>query len=325
MPSSHAFPRPDVARSSNWLKRGGEHDDDTRPEHNGRRSSTLAAGVVRVRFASMRRGAKPIPSVTCGAPAVAMHPAAPLDPPRRAFPDRVGVHDQSDHHRRIVRRAAVAVGAIRSQKRRQIELADRVDHESREVVLGQPLPQAGRQQQDLLAITRQEVLRHPAIVLNDPDETPIRRPTASPNAPTQPSAPAASDRSTPPTRHLAGSRTPDPTNASAACPKHANRDRPRPAPQTACADPRRHLRAPKAHDIARRARICATATMESDSHIRTVWQAVVRRQVEQRTSLERSPSAVPAVQLVGRDAMPARREHRSRVGLPLRSAPGAPS
>ena len=51
------------------------------------------------------------------------------------------------------------------KERGQIELADRVDHEPREVILGQPLAQARRQQQLLLAITRQEVLRHTGIVL----------------------------------------------------------------------------------------------------------------------------------------------------------------
>ena len=96
---------------------------------------------------------------------------APLDPPRRTLPDRVRVHDQRHHHRRIVRRAAPPVRAIGSQERGQIELADRLDHKPREVILGQPLAQARRQQQLLLAITRQEVLRHPGIVLNRPDDT----------------------------------------------------------------------------------------------------------------------------------------------------------
>ena len=80
--------------------------------------------------------------------------AAPLDPPRRALADRVRVHDQRHHHRRIVRRATPAVPPIRSQERGQIELADRVDHKPREVIISQPLTQARRQQQLLLAITR---------------------------------------------------------------------------------------------------------------------------------------------------------------------------
>jgi hypothetical protein len=39
--------------------------------------------------------------------------------------------------------------------------------------LRQPLAQARRQQQLLLAITRQEVLRHPDIVLTPPDGAPL--------------------------------------------------------------------------------------------------------------------------------------------------------
>ena len=49
---------------------------------------------------------------------------------------------------------------------------DRVEHEPRKMVSGQPIAQARRQQQLLLAITRDEVLRHPGIVLNPPDDTP---------------------------------------------------------------------------------------------------------------------------------------------------------
>ena len=65
------------------------------------------------------------------------------------------------------------VGAIGSKERGQIQLADRVDHKPGEVILGQPLAQARRQQQLLLAITRQEVLRHPDIVLTPPDGAPL--------------------------------------------------------------------------------------------------------------------------------------------------------
>ena len=87
--------------------------------------------------------------------------AAPLDPPRRPLPDRVGVEQQRDHHRRIVRRPAPPVVAIAGQERRQIHRLDGVEHEPREVILRQPLAQTRRQQQLLLAITRDEVLRHP--------------------------------------------------------------------------------------------------------------------------------------------------------------------
>jgi hypothetical protein len=58
------------------------------------------------------------------------------------------------------------VGAIGRVKRSQIHLLDSVEHEPREMLLGQPLPQARRQQQLLLTITRDEVLRHPERLLN---------------------------------------------------------------------------------------------------------------------------------------------------------------
>jgi hypothetical protein len=51
--------------------------------------------------------------------------------------------------------------AIGGQEIRQIHRVDSVDHEPREVILGQPLPQTRQQQQLLLAIARDEVLRHP--------------------------------------------------------------------------------------------------------------------------------------------------------------------
>ena len=99
--------------------------------------------------------------------------AAPLDCPRRAHPDRVGVDEQRDHHRRIVRRATPTVVAIARVERPEIHLADGVKHKPRQMPLGQPIAQARRQQQLLLAITRDEVLRHPEIVLNPPDTTEV--------------------------------------------------------------------------------------------------------------------------------------------------------
>jgi hypothetical protein len=111
-----------------------------------------------------------------GRPTGADHPkrhvvvAATLDRPRRAHPDRVGVDEQRHHHRRIVRRPAPPVVAITGLERRQLHLGDRVEHEPRQVLLGRPLAQARRQQQLLLAVTRDEVL-HRRIVLNRPDAT----------------------------------------------------------------------------------------------------------------------------------------------------------
>ena len=61
------------------------------------------------------------------------------------------------------------VDPIGRVERAQIERRDGVDHEPRQMPLRQPLAQARRQQQLLLAITRDEVLRHPGMVLTAPD------------------------------------------------------------------------------------------------------------------------------------------------------------
>jgi hypothetical protein len=97
--------------------------------------------------------------------------AMTLDPARGANSDRVGIDEHRDHHRRIVRRPTPPVLTIGRIKRGEIHLRDRLQHEPCEVLFGQPLPQTRRQQQLLITITRQEVLRHPARVLNPPDTT----------------------------------------------------------------------------------------------------------------------------------------------------------
>jgi hypothetical protein len=92
-----------------------------------------------------------------------------FDHPRGALPARVGVDQQRDHHRRIMRRPAVSVGAVIGIKRRQIHRLYRRYHEPREVILRQPLIQTRRQEKRLLAIAPQEVPRHDGIVLNPSD------------------------------------------------------------------------------------------------------------------------------------------------------------
>jgi hypothetical protein len=116
--------------------------------------------------------------------------AAALDRARGPHPNRVGVDKQGHHHRRIVRRATPSVVAITRMKRPQVQLGHRIQDEPRQVLFGQPLPQARRQQQLLLAITRDEVLRHHRIVLNPPDATPV---CATPSA--QSGTPSTASRS----------------------------------------------------------------------------------------------------------------------------------
>jgi hypothetical protein len=59
-----------------------------------------------------------------------------------------------------VRGAAVAVDAVGSIERPEVELLDRLDHKPGEVVFIQPVAQIRRQQQRLLSVTAEEVLGH---------------------------------------------------------------------------------------------------------------------------------------------------------------------
>jgi hypothetical protein len=98
--------------------------------------------------------------------------AATLDPPRRALPARVGIQQQRHHHRRVIGRTTPPVAAIGGIKRRQIHLAHRVQHQPRQMTLGQPLPHIRRQQEPLLTIDRNEVLGHAPNRLKHPGHHP---------------------------------------------------------------------------------------------------------------------------------------------------------
>ena len=98
--------------------------------------------------------------------------ARPLDLPRGPRPARVRVEQQRHHHRRVIRRPAAPVLPIGGIERVQIHLLDSVDHEPREVLIRQPLPDVRRHQKRLLSITRDKALAHHGMVLNPPDGTP---------------------------------------------------------------------------------------------------------------------------------------------------------
>jgi hypothetical protein len=103
--------------------------------------------------------APPAPSAYAGTAPIA----------RGALPDRVGIDEQRDHHLWVVRRRAPPVAPIGGVERLEIQRRHRVEHEPGKMILWQPLAQARRQQQVLLAITRNEVLGHARIVQNQPD------------------------------------------------------------------------------------------------------------------------------------------------------------
>lgn len=61
--------------------------------------------------------------------------------------------------------------AIGGWQRVQVHLLDRAEHRPDEVILRQPISQRRRQQERLAAVTRDEVLTHPGMVLNRADDT----------------------------------------------------------------------------------------------------------------------------------------------------------
>jgi hypothetical protein len=69
--------------------------------------------------------------------------AGALDHPRGPDPARIGVQQQRDHHRRVIRRPAAPVDPIGRIERLQIHLRDRVDDKPRKMPRRQPLAHVG--------------------------------------------------------------------------------------------------------------------------------------------------------------------------------------
>ena len=84
--------------------------------------------------------------------------AAPFGLAARALALAVGIEHERDHHRRLVRLPPPTVLAAARVERGEVELADRIEHKPREVVLGQPVAEAGGQQVLLVTLARQEAL-----------------------------------------------------------------------------------------------------------------------------------------------------------------------
>src|SRR5215207_1015811 len=87
-----------------------------------------------------------------------------------AYPG-ASIQKQRNHHARLKRRTTPPVLPIGGIKRRQIELLNDIEQIPRQMPPRQPVAHARRQQEVLLAIARQEVLRHPASLLNRSDRT----------------------------------------------------------------------------------------------------------------------------------------------------------
>jgi hypothetical protein len=71
--------------------------------------------------------------------------AAPLDLPRGAHADGVGVQQHTKQGLGVVGRPAVAIGAVGAQERLQVELVDHVQDEPGQVIVRQPVAQVGEQ------------------------------------------------------------------------------------------------------------------------------------------------------------------------------------
>jgi hypothetical protein len=88
--------------------------------------------------------------------------AAPLDLPRGAHPDRIGVQQHTQQGLGVVGRMAAPVSPIAAQERLQVQLVDDVQHEPGQVVGWQPVAQVRGQQKGLIAVAAKEVVSHGA-------------------------------------------------------------------------------------------------------------------------------------------------------------------
>jgi hypothetical protein len=88
--------------------------------------------------------------------------AAPLDLPRGAHPDGVGVQQHPEQGPGVVGGMAVPIGPVSAQERTEVQLVDDVEDEPGQVIVGQPVAQVGGQQERLVGVAAQEVVGHGA-------------------------------------------------------------------------------------------------------------------------------------------------------------------
>ena len=68
----------------------------------------------------------------------------------------------SPHHRRVISRPTMTIRPVHLIERGEVHLLDRRQHRPHKVIRRHPIQQRRRQQQRLLAVARDEVLRHAA-------------------------------------------------------------------------------------------------------------------------------------------------------------------
>ena len=85
---------------------------------------------------------------------------APLDLPGGAHPKAVAVEQHAQQGLGVVGGVTVAVVAVGSVERGEVELVDHVEDEPGEVAVGEPVAQVRREQEGLVAVAAQEVVGH---------------------------------------------------------------------------------------------------------------------------------------------------------------------
>ena len=86
--------------------------------------------------------------------------AAPLDLAGGTHADGVGVQQHAKQGLGVVGGVAVPVGPVAGIESGQVQLVDHVQHEPSQVFGWQPVAQAGRQQEGLVAVAPQKVVGH---------------------------------------------------------------------------------------------------------------------------------------------------------------------
>jgi len=76
-------------------------------------------------------------------------------------PGRVAVEEELHHHPGVVRRVAPLLLLVHARDRREVELVDHVGEEEHHVLLGQPVLQGWREQQQLVGLVGAVRLLHP--------------------------------------------------------------------------------------------------------------------------------------------------------------------
>ena len=84
---------------------------------------------------------------------------SPFDPSRRVLADAVGVDEGTYYDGRVIFGATSPVGPVVRAERVEVELGGDVEHEERAVVLGKPVRDQRRQQEQLVTIAFAEVDR----------------------------------------------------------------------------------------------------------------------------------------------------------------------